>query len=50
MTNFTNPNELKKEMLFFTIDDFNQFISVEDDIMFKPLFEILYYMDFVKEN
>ena len=44
MTNFTNPNELKKEMLFFTIDEFNQFISVEDDIMFKPLFETLYYM------
>ena len=31
-------------MLFFTIDEFNQFISVEDDIMFKPLFETLYYM------
>ena len=44
MTNFTNPNELKKEMLFFTIDEFNQFISVEDDIMFRPLFETLYYM------
>lgn len=44
MNNFTNPNELKKEMLFFSIDEFNQFISVEDDIMFKPLFETLYYM------
>lgn len=44
MTNFTNPNELKKEMEFFTIDEFQKFISVEDDIVFKPLFETLYYM------
>ncbi len=44
MTNFTNPNELKKEMDFFTIDEFHKFISVEDDIVFKPLFETLYYM------
>lgn len=44
MTNFTNPNELKKEMEFFTIDEFNKFISIENDILFKPLFETLYYM------
>lgn len=44
MTNFTNPNELKKEMEFFTIDEFQKFISVEDNIVFKPLFETLYYM------
>ena len=44
MTNFTDPNELKKEMEFFTIDEFHKFISVEDDIVFKPLFETLYYM------
>lgn len=44
MTNFTNPNELKKEMEFFTIEEFEKFISVEDDIVFKPLFETLYYM------
>lgn len=44
MTNFTNPNELKKEMKFFTIDEFQKFISVEDDIVLKPLFETLYYM------
>lgn len=44
MTNFTNPNELKKEMEFFTIEEFNKFISVENDILFRPLFETLYYM------
>ena len=44
MTNFTNPNEVKKEMEFFTIDEFKQFISVENDILYKPLFETLYYM------
>ena len=44
MTNFTNPNELKKEMEFFTIEEFNKFISIENDILFRPLFETLYYM------
>ena len=44
MTSFTNPNELKKKMEFFTIEEFNKFISVENDILFRPLFETLYYM------
>ncbi len=43
MTNFTNPNELKKEMLFFTYDEFKQFISVEDNLNFKAFFEMLYF-------
>ena len=43
MTNFTNPNERKKEMLFFTYEEFQRFIAVEDDIRFKCLFETLYY-------
>ena len=45
MTNFTKPNEIKKEMEFFTIDEFKKFISVESDILYKPLFETLYYME-----
>lgn len=28
MTNFTNPNERKKEMLFYTLDEFQRFLSV----------------------
>jgi integrase len=43
MTNFTNPNELKKEMLYFTYEEFKRFISVEQDISFRCLYETLYY-------
>lgn len=43
MSNFTEPNEPKKEMLFYTFDEFKQFISVEDDIRYKCLFEVAYY-------
>ena len=42
MTNFTDPNEMPKEMLFFTYEEFKKFISVENDILFKTLFETLY--------
>ena len=40
---FTDPNEEKKEMLFFTEEEFDQFISAMDDIVFITLFKILYY-------
>ena len=43
MTNFNNPNELPKEMQFFTYEEFKQFISVVDNILLKSLFETLYY-------
>ena len=43
MTNFTNPNELPKEMDFYTYDEFKKFISVVDDLKFKCMFETLYY-------
>lgn len=43
MTNFDNPNEVPKEMDFWTFEEFKQFISVETDIRFKSLYEILYY-------
>lgn len=42
MTNFTNPNELEKEMMYFTYDQFKQFISVEV-LKYKVIYEILYY-------
>ncbi len=43
MTNFNNPNELKKEMLYWTHDEYKRFIKAEDDIRYKTFFEILYY-------
>ena len=35
MINFTDPNERKKEMDFYTFEEFNQFISVEDDLKYS---------------
>ena len=43
MTKFDNPNELPKEMEFWTYEEFKKFISVETDIIFRTLFEVLYY-------
>lgn len=43
MSNFTNPNEIKKEMEFWTYEEFNKFISVEDNLTFKCLFKTLYF-------
>lgn len=43
MTNFTNPNEIKKEMLFYTYDEFKKFIRVEKEIKWICLFKTLYY-------
>lgn len=43
MTNFNNPNELKKEMDFYTFEEFQQFLNAEDDLMFRCLWETLYY-------
>lgn len=43
MSGFTNPNELKKEMLFFTYDEFKKFINQENDLKYKTYFEMLYY-------
>jgi len=37
-------NEVKKEMQFFTYPEFKKFISVENDINYKCLFEVLYYL------
>ena len=42
---FRNPNQVdNKEMLYFTYDEFQKFISVEDDLTYRVAFEILYYM------
>lgn len=43
MEKFENPNALPKEMKFYTYEEFIKFISVEDDLKFKTMFEVLYY-------
>lgn len=43
LTGFKNPNELKKEMKFYTYDEFKDFIKQEKDIKYKCFFETLYY-------
>lgn len=43
MEGFSNPNELKKEMKYFTYEEFKKFIIQEKDIKYKTFFEILYY-------
>lgn len=43
MTNFNNPNEMPKEMDFWTKEEFDKFIAVETDLRFKAAFETLYY-------
>ena len=43
ITKFTDPYEIKKEMDFYTLDEFKQFISYAPDLTWKCLFETLYY-------
>lgn len=43
MTNFNNPNEIKEEMLFYTYEEFQKFISAEEDIKWIAIFQILYF-------
>ena len=43
MTGFNNPNELKKEMEFYTYDEFKKFIDQETETKYKAYFETLYY-------
>ena len=42
--NYKNINKFKKEMDFYTIDEFKQFISVIDSEKWKLFFEMLYYL------
>lgn len=43
MNNFTDPNERKKEMDFWTHEEFKKFISVENDLMYRTFFKVVYY-------
>lgn len=50
MQNFNNLNEMPKEMLFFTYDEFQQFLAVEEDIKFRCHFNYSTTVDYVKVN
>ena len=43
MTKFSNAFDIPKEMMYFTYDQWKQFISVETNLQSKVMFEILYY-------
>ena len=46
MSNFNDPNEIKKEMQFWTNEEYRQFIAIEDDLMFRTFFKTLYFCGF----
>lgn len=41
---YKSINEIKKEMQFFTFEEYKQFDSIIDDFDFHVFFEVLYYM------
>lgn len=41
--NFKDPTEPKKEMLFWTLEEFERFDKVIDDLEYKTLFNFLYW-------
>ena len=48
MTKFQDPNECRKEMAYYTYDEVKMFISYEEDLRWKCVFEILYYCGLCK--
>lgn len=42
--NYKRVNEMKKEMDFFTYEEFKKFISVIDEFNYKTFYETLYYL------
>lgn len=42
--NYKRVNEMKKEMEFFTYEEFQKFISVIDEFDYKTFYETLYYL------
>lgn len=43
MTKFKNPNEVKVERQIYSLDQFNQFLSAEDELRYRCLWETLYF-------
>ena len=42
--NFKEVNKIKREMQFFTYDEFKKFISVVEEFNYKTFYEVLYYL------
>lgn len=42
--NFKEVNKIKKEMQFFTYEEFQKFISVVEEFDYKTFYEVLYYL------
>ena len=40
---YTQYSDIQKEMLYFTYDEFKQFLTVENNLKHRVMFEILYY-------
>ena len=43
LQHFNSASDISKEMMYFTYDQWKQFISVETNLQSKVMFEILYY-------
>ncbi len=43
MTRFDNPNELKTERQIYSLEQFQQFLTGEDELRYRCLWETLYY-------
>lgn len=43
MEKFEDPNAAPKEMQFYTFEEFKQFMSVEQELRYRCIFQILYY-------
>lgn len=50
ITKFQDPNEIRKEMSYYNYEEFKKFISYEDDLRWKCVFEIFYIVVYVKVN
>lgn len=42
--NFKEVNQIKKEMQFFTYEEFQQFINVVEEFDYRVFYEVLYYL------
>lgn len=40
---FNDPDAVPKEMDYYTLEEFKQFISVEEDLKWRCIFKVLYY-------
>ena len=45
MERFTSASDIKKEMDFYTLEEFNQFISFAPNLQIKCMYETLYYCE-----